>query len=71
LDGFAKALNHIGLSRSALVLQRYEETAWMRCVITVVPARPGIDVNNSIRRNYHVAGVTDVVSEDRRAKTSG
>src|SRR5260370_9148752 len=69
LDGFAKALNHIGLSRTALVLQGYEETAGMRRVVAVVSARPRVDVKNSARRNYHVAGVAEVVSEDRRAKT--
>src|SRR5437016_5413266 len=69
LDGFAKALNHIGLSRAALVFEGYEETACMRRVVAVVPARPGIDVKNSARRNYHVAGVTNVVSEARCAKT--
>src|ERR1700687_833892 len=71
LDGFAKALNHIGLSRTALVLQGYEETACMRRVVPVVLARPGVDVKNSARRNCHVAGVTNVVSKDRCAKTGG
>jgi len=71
LDGFAKALNHIGLSRTALVLQGNEETACMRRVVAVVLARPGVDVKNSARRSYHVAGVTNVVSKDRGAKTGG
>src|SRR5258708_16563985 len=71
LDGFAKALNHIGLSRTALVLQGNEETACMRRVVAVVLARPGVDVKNSGRRSYHVAGVTNVVSEDRGAKNRG
>src|SRR5258708_37393204 len=68
LDGFAKALHHIGLSRGALVLQGYEEPAGMRLVVAVVPDRPGGDVKNSAGRAYHVARVTDVVGEDRRAR---
>jgi hypothetical protein len=71
LNGFAKALNHIGLSRTALVLQGDEETSWMRRVVAVVPAGPGVDVKNPARRNYHVAGVTNVVSENRCAKAGG
>src|SRR5947199_8191029 len=63
LDGFAKALNHIGLSRAALVFEGYEETACIRRVVAVVPPRPGIDVSNSARRNHHGAGVHNVVSE--------
>jgi len=66
-----KRSNHIGLSPAALVLQGYEEAACMRRVVAVVPARPGVDVKNSTRRDYHVAGVTNVVSEDRCAKTRG
>src|SRR5712664_347811 len=71
LDRFAKALHHIGLSSTTLVLQGYEETASMRRVFAVVPARPGVDVKTSARPSYHVASVTDVVSEDRCAKTGG
>jgi hypothetical protein len=58
LDGFAKALNDIGLSGTALVLQGYKETACMRRVVALVPARLGVDVKNSTRRNYHLAGIS-------------
>ena len=71
LDGFAKALIHVGPSCAALVLQCYEETAGMRRVVAVVPARPRVDVKNSARRCNHVASVTNALREDRRTKTRG
>ena len=71
LSGFAKALDHVGLSRAVLVLQGHQKSARVRRVIAVVLARPGVDVKHSVWRDYHVAGVTNAVSEDGCAKTSG
>ena len=71
LHGFAKALGHIGFSRTVFILQGDEETSRVRSVVAVVPARPGIDVDHSARRHNHVAGVADIVGEDGCTEPGG
>ena len=69
LEGFAEMLNHIGLSRTRLVLQGYQKPAcgWLfawRVIIT----GPRIHVNHAAGRDHQLAGVTNLVGEYGRAK---
>src|SRR5271166_1927977 len=40
----------------------------MRGVVAVIAARPRVDVDDSVRRNHQVAGMSDAVGEYARAK---
>ena len=65
----AEALDDIGLAIVLRVLERQHEAAGRRRVIAKIATAPGVDVKHAVRSEGHMPDVTDIVGEDRRAKT--
>jgi hypothetical protein len=51
------------------VFQGNQHSARRRCVVAAIGAAPGIDIDRAVRSDRHVAGVAQLVGEDRGAKT--
>src|ERR1700681_2342103 len=67
-DRFAEPFDDVGAPAAMRVLQRDDKaTRWNGAVI-VVDAAPGVDVERSVRGDRHLAGVADIVGEDRGAE---
>jgi hypothetical protein len=64
----AEANLDVGPSVAIGVLERDQETAGRRRVITVVAPAPGVDVDHPVRGNDEVSSMADIVREDGRAK---
>ena len=63
-----ETLDHVGTPVPLAILERHEEAAVGWSVVSVIAAAPRIDVEDAIGRNDHVADVSEIVGEDRRAK---
>src|SRR6185437_15324687 len=46
LDSVAEAVSDIGLAVAIDVLQGHQESPGLRCVVVVIAAAPGVDVDN-------------------------
>src|ERR1700760_4770759 len=44
-EAVPEAKMHVGMSTSLCVLERHEETAWRRGIVTVIAAAPGIHIH--------------------------
>ena len=65
----AEALDRVGFAGAALVLKSDEESAFVRLVVAEIFARPGVGVDDAVRRDDDVPRVADAFGENRRAET--
>src|SRR5262245_22487488 len=68
LRRFAEAPDDVGFAPSGFVLQRDQKSAFIRGVVAVVEAAPGVDVQHAIRRHGNVSCVAEAVREDAGAE---
>ncbi|BDV35279.1 hypothetical protein [Methylocystis iwaonis] len=72
LRRLAEALDNIRCAVAVLILKRNEEAALMRLSpLPVIAPAPCIDVNDAVVGDGDVAGVADLIGEDRGAETRG
>ena len=70
-EGRAEAHDVIGLAAVLGVLQGDQQAARGRRIVVVVPATPGVGIDDSVRCDHHVADVAEVVGEDGGAEARG
>ena len=70
-DGLAEAGDHVGMSVALGVPERDQKTARRRFIVLIIDAAPGVDVDGAVRRDGEMAGMAEIVGEDRRAEAGG
>jgi len=68
---FAEPFNDVGVAVAMRVFQRDDEAARWNGAVIVVDAAPRVDIERSIRRERHLAGMANIVGEDRGAEAVG
>ena len=64
----AEAFDDVGVAVAFRVLQRDQKPARRRRIVLVINAAPGVDIDDAVGRRDELAGVADVIGEDRRAE---
>ncbi|MGO9050065.1 MAG: hypothetical protein ACLQFW_24830 [Xanthobacteraceae bacterium] len=64
-DTVAEPLDHIG---AAVALECNKKTAGRHFVIVIVAAAPGVDIQDAVGTEGHLAGMAKIVREDGRAE---
>src|ERR1700730_14667058 len=68
LGSRTEATDHVGMTVAFGILERHQESPGGRFVVSVVASAPGIDINNAIRRDGHMASVPEIVREHGRTE---
>jgi hypothetical protein len=68
-DRFTEPFDDVGAPAAILVLQRDDKPARWNGAVVVIDATPRVDVERSVRRERHLAGVADIIGENCSAET--
>ena len=67
----AEAFDDVGVAVAFRILQRDQKPARRRRIVLVIDAAPGVcDIDDAVGRRDELAGVADVIGEDRRAEAA-